>query len=123
MAELCVISATVAFSKLHTNQDTMRLQKSKLQPDMTLAPCCAVLCCGVLQAKAAAEARQLAPTPRQAQTAAAKAVAAQQRPTVVTRLPEQFNRQVRHQICTAGVMCLLAMLADSLLYCHASVLC
>jgi hypothetical protein len=55
---------------------------------------CAALCGAVLQAKAAAEARQLAPTPRQAQTAAVKALAAQQRPTVITRLPEQFNRQV-----------------------------
>jgi hypothetical protein len=46
------------------------------------------------QAKAAAEARQLQPTPRQVQQAAAAAAAVKQRPTVITRLPEQFSRQV-----------------------------
>ncbi|KAF8063078.1 truB [Scenedesmus sp. PABB004] len=46
------------------------------------------------RARAAAEARAPPPSPRQQRLAAAAAAAAAQRPTVITRLPEHFSRQV-----------------------------
>jgi hypothetical protein len=48
-----------------------------------------------LQARVAAAAQELPPTPRQQMLAQQAAAASQQLPTVITRLPEQFNAQVR----------------------------
>jgi hypothetical protein len=66
-----------------------------------LSSVCATLCL-LPQAKVAAAVQQLPPTPRQQMLAQQAAAASQQLPTVITRLPEQFNAQVRMCMCVCS---------------------